>query len=312
MTNVVAETNAADTRSDLGAAIKSAFSGGVQSGNAIARIAADLLVMIGEGNGSITFDTGDKSVAFDAETLGRYARGTLPSKADDAKAQDLPTASMMINAIADTADTVLNARNNMKAEQDAAKKAKANPILKAKHDAEAERLSTALNTLKTPIRRAFRLAAYVATSDAFDMTKASADNGKLVVPCLTGETEKDGTEVRKNIAITYATAREAFKSDSKKRAPQTTKAETGVAGEGDTVTATVTGEAVRKGGAQRAKLAEALAVISGLLSDLDGKPDHNEREAIARLYVTCEVLLDDDAMQRVADLRDERAEQANA
>ena len=305
MTHVI-ETNKAETaRNDLSKGIASAWSGNVQSGNAIARIAADLLVMIGEGNGTVVFDTVDGvAVSFDSETLGRYARGTLPGKADDAKEMGLPTVSQMISAMADSAETVRNARDSVKAEQAAAKAAKNNPIIKAKHDAEAERLNQALNTLKAPIRRAFTLAAYVATSDAFTMSEASADNGKLTVPCLTGETDKEGNEVSKVMAITFATAREAFKGDStKKRAAQTdTGNNVTTDADGNLTSVTMSPESVRNGGPARGKLADQLALMSGLLSDLDGAPNPREREAMQRLWVTLGSLLDDDAILEASEM----------
>lgn len=316
MTNNTNNTAAAivtDARADLGKAIASAWTGNVQSGNAIARIAADVLRMIGNGNGSAL--VGDK-VSLDAETLGRYARGTLPKTEADAKDGDIPTAGMLIGALARMAKPVADAELALDAERKASK-AQKNVILRAKHDAEAERLTQALNTLKQPIRRALTLAAYVATAgDAYRMADASADAGKLFVPCDTGEKDDKGASIYRAIAITYATASEAFKDATNKRAPNgqtkqtASTAQTGVAAkaDGDVAAVTITPEAIRKGGAQRVALANALAVVAGLIKDIDGDVTAAEREAIARLYVACEARLDADAMQRVADLRDEMAE----
>jgi hypothetical protein len=193
-----------------------------------------------------------------------------------------------------------------------ASKAQKNVIIRAKHDAEVERLTGALNTLKQPIRRALVLAAYVATAgDAYRIADATADAGKLFVPCDTGEKDDKGAAIYRAIAITYATASEAFKDAKPTRKPggetKQTAAATGVTTRnGDDVAAvTITPEATRKGGADRAKLGNALAIIAALISDIDGDVTAAEREAIARLYVACERKLDDQAMERVADIRDE-------
>lgn len=317
MTNTNTNTAAAivtDARIDLGKAIASAWTGNVQSGNAIARIAADILRMIGNGNGSALI--GDK-VSLDAETLGRYARGTLSKTEADAKDSDIPTAGQVINALARMAKPVADAESALEAERKASK-AQKNVILRAKHDAEAERLTQALNTLKQPIRRALTLAAYVATAgDAYRVGDASADAGKLMVPCDTGEKDDNGAAIYRAIAITYATASEAFKDAGNKRKPggetkQTVKPGI-VAGEvnDDAAGVYMTAEAARAGGEQRAQLGSMLTVVNAILSRLDTAPTHGERQAIARLMVTLEGMLDDADMEYVADLRDQRDEAAN-
>jgi hypothetical protein len=301
-----------DARADLSKAIASAWTGNVQSGNAIARIAADILRMLGNGNGAALI--GD-SLSLDAETLGRYARGTLSKTEADAKDSGLPTAGMVINALARTAQPVADAERALEAERKASK-AQKNVILRAKHDAEAERLTQALNTLKQPIRRALVLAAYVATAgDAYRMAEASADAGKLSVPCDTGEKDDNGLPVYRAIAITYATASEAFKDAAPKRKPGGEVKQTVTPGvviaEGTNDDASgvyMTAEAVRAGGAQRAQLGSMLTVINAIVSRLDTAPTRGERQAIARLMVTLEGLLDDTDMEYVADLRDMREE----
>lgn len=307
-----ANNSHATARADIGDAISVAMRGNVQSTNAIARIAADICVLIASSNGEATFTIPDDKqpidVPFNAETLARYARKTLPGKSSDAT-DELPTAAYMIDALSLTSDAVRNAKDSMAAERAAAKKASGNPIVSLKHEAEAERLSQALNTLKAPIRRAMVLAAYVLNEGAYDAETARVQDGKLTVEIDSGETDKDGKPVMRDIAVTYTRANKQFNPGTRSAKSQGGTSEgaenSQETTEPEQVAATITAESVRKGGSQRGKLADQLKVMSGLLSDLDGQPTPKERDALARLWSQIGVMLDDETILNASKETDE-------
>lgn len=296
MTNNIA-TSPADGFNTIAKGIDAVCGGADKSTGAIASIALGILQTIDASNSpafTITIGTGEKAfdVEFSAATLVAYARKQLPTKVEPDAI--MPTTSQLIEALSQQSAAVTRVMNARDFAKKSLKKAKG-PLQKAKHQADIERATITLNTVKQPLRRALTLAAYVLDlDDIADISTASVTAGKLSVNMLD---EKDEFQL---MTVTYADAKDEFSSDSN-RAPQTN---TGKADSvesstlSDTTGAsdagiTMRNAATRAGGNDRDKLAEVLAKFAGMLDAMDTALRPAERRELMKLYRVAHAKLDD-------------------
>lgn len=295
--------------------VESASAGGKSVG-AVNRIAFGVVSLYNASNGYVTLSHDGHDVEFSADNLLAYCAGKLPTKAADASERKMPTNAWFMRAISDMSDDIA-AKRTEKAEAD---KTKGNAARTRNQRDNAliasARLETELNSVATDTRRALAIAGYLICSvnednkPVYDVASVTMpDNASRILARDAGaDADADASPVVLSDAASYWTEKRGTKSKAKAKKtdkPDTPKTGTVADGDGNALAATLTTEALRKGGAERKGLADALAVIAGMIADIEGgAKDRHERDAVMRIILGCEALLDDEAMLELETKRD--------